>query len=147
LNSARVCLDASFMLTLAFEDAHWEEASSWMDQAFHDAYEYFVPPLFYAEITSAVRRRVFAKRISPADGALFLDKLLAWPAIVSQEDNSTFQRSAYRLATRFNQPRAYDAQYLALADLLGCQLWTADERLYNNVRRQLPWVRWIGAAA
>lgn len=39
---------------------------------------------------------------------------------------------------------AYDGAYLALADALGCDLWTGDRQLYNGVRQSLPWVRWIG---
>jgi predicted nucleic acid-binding protein len=28
--------------------------------------------------------------------------------------------------------------------MLGCELWTADERLYNAVKDELPWVKWLG---
>nr|MBC8254153.1 PIN domain nuclease [Ardenticatenia bacterium] len=39
------------------------------------------------------------------------------------------------------QPQVYDSTYLALADLLGCAFWTADERLHRVVQAELPWVR------
>jgi predicted nucleic acid-binding protein len=38
----------------------------------------------------------------------------------------------------------YDSSYLALADQEGIDLITADERLFNSVQNDLPWVRWIG---
>jgi predicted nucleic acid-binding protein len=47
-------------------------------------------------------------------------------------------------ATRFNRPAAYDAHYLALAEMMNCEFWTADERLFNAVRDKLSWVRWLG---
>jgi predicted nucleic acid-binding protein len=38
----------------------------------------------------------------------------------------------------------YDSSYLALAEQEGVDLITADERLFNAVQKDLPWVRWIG---
>jgi predicted nucleic acid-binding protein len=37
----------------------------------------------------------------------------------------------------------YDSSYLALAEQEGVDLITADERLFNSVQKDLPWVRWI----
>jgi len=52
---------------------------------------------------------------------------------------------ALELAHRFGQPASYDAHYLALAERERCDVWTADERLWNAVREELPWVHWVGA--
>jgi hypothetical protein len=48
---------------------------------------------------------------------------------------------AWEMANRFHRPQAYDGHYLALAEMLGCELWMADERLYNAVKDELPWVK------
>jgi predicted nucleic acid-binding protein len=54
-------------------------------------------------------------------------------------------RAAYRWSERLGQRRAYDGFYLAAADTLGGELWTADERLANSARRAgVGWVHWIG---
>ena len=53
-------------------------------------------------------------------------------------------KRAYELATDFNRPTAYDSQYLAVAERLNCDFWTADQRLFNAVREQLGWVKWVG---
>ena len=106
----------------------------------------FVPSLFYPEVTSAIRKRVFRKMIVPSDAPLLLDEALDWN-ITIWTDERPIQANALEFATRFNRPKAYDAQYLALADLLGCELWTADRRLVNAVAGELPWVRWIGEGA
>lgn len=46
------------------------------------------------------------------------------------------------------QPRfdrsAYDAAYLALAQVTGQPPLTGDQRLVNAVREHLDWVQWIG---
>ena len=47
---------------------------------------------------------------------------------------------ALRLAYEY-QRTVYDALYLALAQQEGCDLITADERLYNAVKNRLPWVK------
>jgi predicted nucleic acid-binding protein len=39
---------------------------------------------------------------------------------------------------------AYDASYLAVANEEGALLVTADETLYNKVKTDLKWVKWIG---
>jgi len=51
---------------------------------------------------------------------------------------------AWQLATQLNRPTAYDAHYLALAKILDCEFWTADQRLVNAAQSTLPWVHWLG---
>jgi len=46
-------------------------------------------------------------------------------------------------ARRFHQRRIYDALYAALADLRGCEFWTADTAFCNDVSPSLPFVRHI----
>jgi predicted nucleic acid-binding protein len=51
---------------------------------------------------------------------------------------------AYDLAQSLNLPRTYDAQYLAVAESLGCEFWTGDERFFNSARSLFPFIRWLG---
>jgi predicted nucleic acid-binding protein len=51
---------------------------------------------------------------------------------------------AMEFAQRFRLPATYDAHYLALAYAEQCECWTADKRLWNVVKRELNWVRWLG---
>ena len=46
---------------------------------------------------------------------------------------------AYEWALQLKRAASYDSSYLALAESLGCELWTADARLQRAVG--LPWVR------
>ena len=46
----------------------------------------------------------------------------------------------YRIYNR----SAYDASYLAVADEAGIALITPDEGLYNVVKKDLKWVKWLG---
>ena len=41
-------------------------------------------------------------------------------------------------------PSVYDGLYVALADMLGGDLWTADRRLLQMLAGQAAYVRWLG---
>jgi predicted nucleic acid-binding protein len=38
----------------------------------------------------------------------------------------------------------YDASYLAIADVEGITMITSDEGLYNAIKKDLKWVKWLG---
>lgn len=48
---------------------------------------------------------------------------------------------ALAVSRRFSLAATYDAHYLALAARVDAELWTADQRLYNSVHKNLPWGR------
>ena len=50
---------------------------------------------------------------------------------------------ALALAERFSLRAAYDAHYLALAEWLGGEFWTADAALVRVVGAALPWVHLV----
>jgi predicted nucleic acid-binding protein len=50
---------------------------------------------------------------------------------------------ALDLAARFSLPASDDACYLALAERLGGEFWTADRRLVQAVQMELGWVRLV----
>jgi predicted nucleic acid-binding protein len=100
------------------------------------------PRLFRSEITAVVRKVVYQQRITHEQGHEMLARLLVYPVEFYEDD--ALLKSAYELADEFNRPRAYDAQYLALAKRLSCEFWTADERLFNAVKDRFPGIRWLG---
>ncbi len=100
------------------------------------------PALLAFEVTASLRRLVYLKEIQPEEGeAVFADFLRIR---VRLSHHKGIFPLAWELAKQFNRPRAYDTAYLALAQLRGCDFWTADEKLYNAVKDQLPWVHWVG---
>src|SRR5690349_5528756 len=89
------------------------------------------PTLFQYEIIAVLRKHIYQGHITLQESLKGRDILLAQPIQFMFDDD--LLRRAYDLATRFNRPTAYDSQYLAIAERLGCDFWTVDERLYNAV--------------
>lgn len=103
------------------------------------------PRLFRSEITAVARKAVYQQRLTHEHGRRVLIRLLAYP--VALYEDSALLEAAYDLAETFNRPRAYDTQYMALAQRLSCEFWTADERLFNAVKDRVAGIRWLGNVA
>ena len=60
-------------------------------------------------------------------------------------DDLNLRQAALDWATRLRQKAAYDGFYLAAAEQLGAELWTADRTLANNADQiGIKWVHWMG---
>ena len=103
------------------------------------------PRLWMSETTSAIRSLVFQKAISAENAEDILRTIHGLRVEIINEDEELSLR-ALELAGKLGQSKAYDAFYLALAEKLVVDFWTADERLYNRCRKdlKLSWVHWIG---
>jgi predicted nucleic acid-binding protein len=105
------------------------------------------PTLWAAETVSAVRRAVYARQIRPERGAAAIDDLFALRIELIPMETHRCQ-AALEWAGRLNQSRAYDAFYMALAEELGAEFWTADQRLARAAQQAgVTWTHWIGEAA
>ena len=144
--SGPVCVDASLFLSIVLDDPHQATASRLWEGWLSAGTQLVAPPLFYAEITSVIRLSNHRGDLSPLAAHEILSAGLSSP-IEIWPDSRALQPRALDLAARFGHPRAYDAQYLAVAELLGCELWTVDRRLVNSVSSHLPWVHYVGEAA
>jgi len=59
-------------------------------------------------------------------------------------DEPDLSCQAIKLAETYRLPSTYDSIYMGVAVRSECPLWTADERLWNQVHQKAPWVRWVG---
>jgi len=141
--AGQVCIDASFAIKWVLPEDLSEQATQLLIRWVEGGDSLVAPPLFAAEVTSVICERVFRGEMSMVQADAALDASLMWPVRMPASGRN-LQRSALKLAARFNHPKAYDAQYLALAHLLGCELWTGDQRLVNSLQGTLPWVKWVG---
>lgn len=107
--------------------------------------ELIAPALPAFEVTSSLRCLVYLKELTATEGEEAFSHFRRIQIRLSHRQ-SIFPL-AWDLAKQLSRPRAYDTAYLALAQLKQCDFWTADERLYNAVKDELRWVKWIGDTA
>jgi predicted nucleic acid-binding protein len=139
-----VCVDASFIVRTLVPDAFSQEAEALLAKWLQAKTTLIAPALMAFEVTATVRRLVYLKSLTPARGDEAFTQFQRLPIRLSHRQG--IFPLAWALAKQFNRPRAYDTAYLAVAQLNRCDFWTADEKLYNAVQHELPWVKWIGHA-
>jgi predicted nucleic acid-binding protein len=106
----------------------------------HQVVDVSVPNHFPSEVISAFLRASRRGRIMADEAREAIRDLLALPFVLC--DVTAIADRAFAIAHQ-HQQRAYDCLYVALAERDGVELWTGDERLYNALHAQHPFVRWI----
>lgn len=135
-------VDTSLVVKWILAERHRPEAMALLRQWERVYTRPIAPSWFACEVGNAFYRRYVRGEISLSSAQQAVGDILR---IVELRDIAPpIVQRALEYAARFSQPAAYDSQFLALAEALGCELWTADERFWNTVRSSLPWVRWVG---
>jgi len=139
-----VVVDASVVVNALLSQAYTAQAEQWLD-AWKSAGEMlYAPPHWYAEVVSALRFAVFRGKLDPQDAVLLVDVLPEF-GVRMIEPTLDLLKASLRWAERLGQSKAYDAQYVALAERLNADLWSADQRLVNALQALgATWAHWIG---
>ena len=142
--SVPICVDANLVVlrVASTNDATTAESVRTLWRGWAEQRRRLVAPrLLLYEVTNALHRLAIVRSIPREDA---IDALsLAQRLPIEFFHDVDLHQSAMQLAARFGRPAAYDAHYLALADRLGAEFWTADRRLANSVRHELEWVRLV----
>jgi predicted nucleic acid-binding protein len=137
-----VVVDSGLYLAIGLHEPFAANAQALLDSLIAAKYQMAAPYLFRYELALVTRKYVARGRITLDDAQEMLRGLLREP--VEPFADEQLLRRAYELATEYNRPTAYDSLYLALAEQLDCEFWTADLKLFNAVSTKLTWVKWIG---
>jgi predicted nucleic acid-binding protein len=137
-----ICLDASVAIKLILDEDGSNQAKALYRSMLLIRTPIVAPPLMPIEVTNIMRQQMRGPRgLSQAEATNLLEEFLALSFTIYNPLELHLQ--ALILADTHALPATYDAHYLALAELMSCDFWTADQRLVQQVRSDLPFVRWL----
>ena len=134
-------MDASLALRWVLRDEKEVRADTLLYQWATSLTEMLVPPLFLSEITNALYLSARRHRLILEEAKLALTTIMEIGVEVT-EPAELYSRSL-DLAAEYDLTNAYDAQYVALAEIESCELWTADERLSMAMKPSPSWLKLI----
>jgi len=99
------------------------------------------PPIFEYETESVLQGQLHSRQMTVSETDTALTRLAAIGVqIVTHPD---MVKRAREIARQANQSRIYDSLYAALAELRGCEFWTADKTFCDAVKVALPFVKYL----
>jgi predicted nucleic acid-binding protein len=140
--SQRLVVDARCALQLILPGVHTAHVQAMLSDWQQRGCRLCAPTLWTYEMASTLCKAVYFRTLTDVEGRRALSLVHRLDVDLYPPDGVQTER-AYDWTSRLQRASAYDSFYLALAETLGCELWTADRRLYQAVG--LPWVRWAGA--
>lgn len=140
----RVVIDANLAVALVVPLPYSEPAVQQMETWQEQGTELFTPVLWGYEVVSSLRQAIVAGALSVGQAEEAVMALLDL-GVQQVSPTSELYRQSLEWAHRLDQRVAYDGAYLALAEHLAAEFWTADARLASRVRQLgVTWVRQIG---
>jgi predicted nucleic acid-binding protein len=140
--AGEVCVDASLAVKVVVAEPDSDKADALFAHFANEGTRLIAPVFFAVETDSILRQKlVVRKELTPEQAEASFAKLVSLP--IQLISAPTQRQRAWELASKFNFATVYDATYLALAELMGCEFWTADHRLFAGVRDSLRFVRYL----
>lgn len=136
------CVDASVSAKWIFVEEYTAKARALANDARRAREALVAPPVLRGELCNIIRQKMRRSGLSIEEARERLRLFQTYPVLIAETPR--LYDTALVIADRYNLPAAYDAIYVALAQLRGEDLWTDDRRLLNTLGGRLPFVKWIG---
>jgi predicted nucleic acid-binding protein len=102
------------------------------------------PALWIYEITSNFAKAVHFGQITKEEGQQAIHQALTLGLKFIQPDE-TQSLLAFQWTLKLKRSAAYDSFYLAIAEALEADFWTADRKLFRSLEAErLGWLHWVG---
>ncbi|MEW5958843.1 MAG: type II toxin-antitoxin system VapC family toxin [Chloroflexota bacterium] len=131
---------AALVLPLPYSDQATHSVATWKK-----AGAILYAPLLLEYEVSTILRKAITYGWLTTEAAAEAMGTVSTLNIQCQLPSPDLHAQALRWAERLGHSKTYDAHYLALAEQLRAELWTADRRLANGAKQAgAAWVHWIG---
>lgn len=138
-----VVTDASFCLSILLNHPLQKASLVVVDRMKREGMRMVAPSLWAYETTSSICKAVHFQMVTVDDAEQILALLEDLDVQLIPPDEIDNKR-AFNLTMRLKRSAAYDSYYLALAESLKCDLWTADKKLYQVAQNNdMTWVRHV----
>jgi predicted nucleic acid-binding protein len=137
-------IDANLAVKTVVPNAVRAQCYAALNDLMCEGYVWVAPTLWAYETTSAICKAVHFAYLTEDEGWRALHQL-AILGITLRSPDAIDNHNAMQWTLKLGRAAAYDSYYLALAERLDCELWTADQRLVNAAGQ--PWVRGVDDAS
>jgi predicted nucleic acid-binding protein len=130
-------LDCSVALKWVLPEADSAKAIRLRDEYLTGIHELVAPDLFIPEIANGLASAERQGRIKAGESAVFLNDILLAAPTLHPTPLLLIRAMELAIATR---RAVYDCVYLALAEVEGCELVTADDQFVRGLRTSFPFI-------
>ena len=143
MKSTEVCVDASLAIKVVVPEAGSDKADALFDQWAGEEIQLIAPVFFEVETDSILRQKVSLRRELTADQAQrAFASLRALP--IKTTAFSGAKRTGLGNRSRVSIPYRLRRHVSRAGGIGQCEFWTADEKLFKQVRDRLTFVQWLG---
>ena len=139
-----LCLDTSVLIQYLVPEGLQVQAETLVLEAVENTVRIVAPAFAWAEIGSVLRKKIRAGLITAEEAQGCFDDFCQLP--IEYIDTDQIRAKAWEIAEQYQLPTLYDAAFLACTESVGvgCQFWTADKTLLNQLGQKLTYVRELG---
>ena len=140
-----IVVDANVAVKWVIDEDFTNEARALLQDSRTQQRPLVGPPLLTTEVVSIIYQRLRSRdperHLTDEEAQRALQEFLAIPIqLLAPED---LYRRGFDLARDHGLTNTYDSLYVALAQMLGVEMWTDDQSLLRALGSSAPWVRSI----
>ncbi len=134
-----VVVDASLVVKWLVSEIDSDRATQLLLDWARNGILIVAPIMILTEVSNVLHKKAQNQTVNIRDTRRLLDQLSNLLLL----DYIAMHERAIEMASFLGEQDAYDCHYLALAEHLDCDFWTADRAFHNAAQERFPRVRYI----